>query len=157
MLLLPVLLVSGTLLGQPTEDDGVTVSLQFSKQSLETVVSALAKAGNMTIVLGGDLQKKEISAFFTDTPIDQVLETIAASQELQVVREGGCILLVTRKEFGKATGLPEGHSCSDLSSRGEALSEWSEYQLGARFLKFGPGRVSLSHSLPALPGDAQDT
>ena len=77
----------------------VLISLQISKQSIETFVSMLAKAGNTTIIMGKGIDNRQVSAFYQDTPFSVALNTFAAAQELCVVERDNCILLLTRREY----------------------------------------------------------
>jgi len=77
------------------------VDMKMPKQTIETVVSMLAESAGKTILLGEGVKGREVTVFFKDTPVDQALQSFAASQNLSIVEQSSCLLLVTRQEYLK--------------------------------------------------------
>ena len=75
------------------------VDMALQRQPIEMAISILATAAKKTIILGDEIQSKQVTAFFKNIPVDQALHAFAKAQKLCIVESRDCILLISRQEY----------------------------------------------------------
>jgi type II secretory pathway component GspD/PulD (secretin) len=76
------------------------IDLQFPNMPLDKAMRMFADASGKTIILGKETSgRQNVNAFYNNVPFSEALRSFAEAQELCVVHQDNCILLVSRREY----------------------------------------------------------